>query len=280
MKTLNEFVNEIAEVLQERYPDDGFHAEVIDGIPLIVKGSVEHVGLDLRRLHSSCDCQHLQEIAESIHEYFDEDTKDIRSLLVPVNTEAIMNAVILKVIGKNTNVRNREKLITRDFLDLEVCLAVRCGSGVFTMTKQILDSLDASEDALYKRAYENTRLLFSKVFSLNSMLQMHDSPEFMYIKTTKNKFLGASAILYTDWMRSFANKIGGDFYILPSSTHEILLLKCNGLLEDTDAIVKMIEDVNNSEIDDTELLSYSLYKYSRENDCVEIVKEVKYDTEG
>ena len=81
-------------------------------------------------------------------------------------------------------------------------------------------------------------------------------------------------------MRSFANKIGGDFYILPSSTHEILLLKCNGLLEDTDAIVKMIEDVNNSEIDDTELLSYSLYKYSRENDCVEIVKEVKYDTEG
>lgn len=280
MKTLNEFVTAIVEVLQERYPDDGFYAEIMDGIPFIVKGSVEHVGLDMRRLHDSCDCQHLQEIAESIHENFEEDAKDISSLLVPVNTEAVMDAVILEVIGKNTNVRNREKLVTRDFLDLEVCLAVRCGSGVFAMPKQILDSLDVSEDALYKRAYENTRLTFSKVFSLNSMLQMYGSPEFMYIKTTKNRFLGASAILYTDWMRSLANKIGGDFYILPSSTHEILLLAGKELQEATDTIVKMIEEVNNNEVDDTELLSYSLYKYSRENDCVEIVKEVKYDTEG
>lgn len=280
MKTLNEFVNEIAEVLQERYPDDGFHAEVIDDIPLIVKGSAEHVGLDLRRLYSSCDGQHLQEIAESIHENFEEDTKDIRSLLVPVNTEAIMDAVILKVIGRNTNIRNRESLVTRDFLDLEVCLAVECGSGVFTMTKQLLDSLDVSEDDLYKRAYENTRLSFSKVFSINSMLPVDDIPDFMYVKTTKNRFLGASAILYTDWMRSFANELDSDFYILPSSTHEILLLACNELHEDTDAILKIIEDVNSNGVDDTELLSYSLYKYSRKNDCVELVKEVKYDTEG
>lgn len=70
------------------------------------------------------------------------------------------------------------------------------------------------------------------------------------------------------------------FYILPSSTHEILLLKCNGLQEDTDAILKIIEEVNSNEVDDTELLSYSLYKYSRKNDCVELVREVKYDTEG
>lgn len=189
MKTLDEFVNAIVAVLQEKYPDDGFYAKTTDGIPFIVNGSVEHVGLDLRRLYSSCDGQHLQEIAESIHENFWKDAKDISSLLVPVNTEAVMDAVILKVIGKNTNVRNRENLVTRDFLDLEVCLAVECGSGVFTMTKQLLDSLDVSEDALYKRAYENTRLTFSKVFSLNSMLQMYDSPNFMYVKTTKIGFL-------------------------------------------------------------------------------------------
>lgn len=280
MKTLDEFVNAIVAVLQERYPDDGFYAKTIDGIPFIVNGSAEHVGADLRRLYSSCDGQHLQEIAESIHENFEKDVKDISSLLVPVNTEAVMDAVILKVIGKSTNVRNRENLVTRDFLDLEVCLAVECGSGVFTMTKQLLDNLDVSEDDLYKRAYENTRLSFSKVFSLNSMLPVDDITNFMYVKTTKNRFLGASAILYTDWMRSLANKIGGDFYILPSSTHEILLLAGKELQEATDTIVKMIEEVNNNEVDDTELLSYSLYKYSRENDCVEIVKEVKYDTEG
>lgn len=280
MKTLDEFVNAIVAVLQERYPDDGFYAKTTDGIPFIVNGSVEHVGLDLRRLYSSCNGQHLQEIAESIHENFWKDAKDISSLLVPVNTEAVMDAVILKVIGKNTNVRNRENLVTRDFLDLEVCLAVECGSGVFTMTKQLLDSLDVSADDLYKRAYENTRLSFSKVFSINSILPVDDIPNFMYVKTTKNKFLGASAILYTDWMRSFANELDSDFYILPSSTHEILLLKCNGLQEDTDAILKIIEEVNSNEVDDTELLSYSLYKYSRKNDCVELVREVKYDTEG
>lgn len=148
------------------------------------------------------------------------------------------------------------------------------------MTKQLLDSLDVSEDDLYKRAYENTRLSFSKVFSINSILPVDDIPNFMYVKTTKNRFLGASAILYTDWMRSFANELDSDFHILPSSTHEILLLACNGLQEDTDAILKIIEEVNSNEVDDTELLSYSLYKYSRKNDCVELVREVKYDTEG
>ena len=280
MKTLDEFVNAIVAVLQERYPDDGFYAKTIDGIPFIVNGSAERICLDLRRLYSSCNGQHLQEIAESIHENFEKDVKDISSLLVPANTEAVMDAVILKVIGKSTNVRNRENLVTRDFLDLEVCLAVECGSGVFTMTKQLLDSLDVSEDDLYKRAYENTRLSFSKVFSVNSMLPVDDIPNFMYVKTTKNRFLGASAILYTDWMRSFANELDSDFYILPSSTHEILLLAYNGLQEDTDAILKIIEEVNSNEVDDTELLSYSLYKYSRKNDCVELVKEVKHDTEG
>ena len=280
MKTLDEFVNAIVTILQERYPDDGFYAKITDGIPFIANGSIEHVGVDLRRLYSLCDGQYLQEIAENIHEHFEKDAKDISSLLVPVNTEAVMDAVVLKVIGKRTNVRNRENLVTRDFLDLEVCLAVSCGSGVLTMAKQLLDNLDVSEDDLYKRAYENTRLSFSKVFSVNSMLPVDDEPDFMYVKTTKNRFLGASAILYTDWMRSFANELDSDFYILPSSTHEILLLACNGLQGDTDAILKIIEDVNSNGVDDTELLSYSLYKYSRKNDCVELVKEVKYDTEG
>ena len=53
MKTFNEFVNAIVTILQERYPDDGFYAKITDGIPFIANRSIEHVGVDLRRLYSS-----------------------------------------------------------------------------------------------------------------------------------------------------------------------------------------------------------------------------------
>ena len=46
----------------------------------------------------------------------------------------------------------------------------------------------------------------------------------MFVATNKCKINGASVILYDGLLVEFARRIGGDFYILPSSIHETILL--------------------------------------------------------
>ena len=50
----------------------------------------------------------------------------------------------------------------------------------------------------------------------------------MYVASVPDKNSGAVVLAYQDFMVQAAEKLGWDFYILPSSLHEILLVPYNG----------------------------------------------------
>lgn len=97
-----------------------------------------------------------------------------------------------------------------------------------------------------------------------------ESPFPMYIATNYDKLNGASVLLYPNLLRDFAERIGSDFYILPSSVHELIFLP-DMLGMDIGDMKTMVRDINGSEVAEDEILSDSVYFYSRAYDRVEMM---------
>ena len=92
---------------------------------------------------------------------------------------------------------------------------------------------------LMQLAEVNTPRLFPVTFySMNEVLkQMHvdiDLSECMdeqfYVLTNRQKTHGAAVILYPQTLTYVAEQLESDFYVIPSSIHEVLILKSDNLL--------------------------------------------------
>ena len=66
-------------------------------------------------------------------------------------------------------------------------------------------------------------------------------------------------------MEKAAETIGDDFYILPSSIHETILVPVRGKEDEADKLAEMVACVNSSEVPDTEILSNHVYRYRRQS---------------
>lgn len=86
----------------------------------------------------------------------------------------------------------------------------------------------------------------------------------MYVLTNRSSQNGAACILYPNVLKEFAERIESDLYILPSSIHEVILIKDQGM-ENTDVLRNMVKDVNRTQLAPEEVLSDEVYHYSRKS---------------
>lgn len=97
----------------------------------------------------------------------------------------------------------------------------------------------------------------------------------MYIMTNEQEVNGASVLLYDNVLESFALEKKTDFYILPSSIHEVILVPSNKI-DDPSALFTMVSDANNTVVALGDILSDSVYYYNRrKNQIVPVGKERK-----
>ena len=90
----------------------------------------------------------------------------------------------------------------------------------------------------------------------------------MYVLTNKEKCFGASAMLYSEKIGPLAERFGCDLLILPSSIHEVLLIPDDHVREYA-FYRQMVEEVNRTQVEPEEVLSYGLYRYCRKNSEIE-----------
>ena len=90
----------------------------------------------------------------------------------------------------------------------------------------------------------------------------------MYVLTNQAKLNGASVMLYSDKIRELADRLQSDLIILPSSVHEVLLLP-DDHEKKYDFYRQMVEEVNATQVEPEEILSYNLYRYNRKKEEIE-----------
>lgn len=99
-----------------------------------------------------------------------------------------------------------------------------------------------------------------------------DTEEMMFIATVPDKNSGAGVLAYQDFMDQAAEKIGGDFFILPSSIHEILLIPDDGQ-KGADELKAMVMDVNATQVSPEERLSDNVYHYDSKEHIFELAEK-------
>ncbi len=83
----------------------------------------------------------------------------------------------------------------------------------------------------------------------------------LYVITTSRGIDGASVIASRDFLREVHDKLGEDFYILPSSRHEVLALPVSKIPADTAELAAMVASVNATEVEARDRLSNDVYYF-------------------
>lgn len=91
----------------------------------------------------------------------------------------------------------------------------------------------------------------------------------MYILTNRCRQFGAAEILSKSVMRSIAEQIGDKFVVLPSSLHEVVVLKA-GKKTSYEKFADMLKEVNATQLSEEERLSDHVYVYSRNEETLKI----------
>lgn len=86
----------------------------------------------------------------------------------------------------------------------------------------------------------------------------------MYVLTNQKRCYGASCLVYPGMLEILAEKIQDDFYIIPSSVHETIIIAQEGCM-DSASLNEMIEEVNLTQVDKEERLSDHTYLYVRKS---------------
>lgn len=141
------------------------------------------------------------------------------------------------------------------------------------ITNGLLGKWEITQRELHEKAMENLKAdryricdMFSvcrEMFGESVNADMVDWDADMYVMTNQRKMEGAAGMLYVEALCEFANKRGKDFYILPSSIHETILIPFDG--EDrAEMLQNMVTEINASQVAEEEQLGNSIYAYSRE----------------
>ena len=93
--------------------------------------------------------------------------------------------------------------------------------------------------------------------------------EKMFVASVAGNILGAGILAYEEFMDKAAERVGGSFYLLPSSIHEVLLVPDNGTF-DLRALENMVREVNATTVDPKEKLTDSVYHYDAEKKLFEL----------
>ena len=90
-----------------------------------------------------------------------------------------------------------------------------------------------------------------------------DEPSPMWVASIEGGQNGASAIQYPGFMEQAAETLGGDFFVLPSSVHEVLFIPDDGSM-DISTLEEMVQSINQTEVAPADRLSDSVFHYDSE----------------
>ena len=91
----------------------------------------------------------------------------------------------------------------------------------------------------------------------------------MFVATVQDQSYGAGVIAYPHFMEMAAERIGGEFFVLPSSVHEVLLVPDNGEM-DWKELENMVRTVNETTVEPQEKLSDHVYHYDSQEKLFEL----------
>ena len=200
-----------------------------------------------------------------------------------IKYEDLKKNLMLSVIDAASNKNLLSKAPHENILDMAVIyridLSDEISSGASAVvTNDMLKALGVSEEQLKADAMEmapQTHAL--RIGTIESAIGIPEEPaeeggSQMYVCTTETPFLGAAVIAYPDFMEQARETVGGDFYILPSSKHEVLIMPQLNVPSVAE-LKNMVKEINASEVEPEDRLTDNVYHYDSEEKLFEMADD-------
>lgn len=203
---------------------------------------------------------------------------------VDLSYDNIKDKLTVRLLEKQ---RNREFLTNMPYVSVGHGLAViadinmgeeRGGEWRVAVNNNVLESLGVDKEQLFSDAmssaknYDRAELvdMTSALFAPEKEnLLDRDTPLApeevggMYVLTNQSGSLGASALFYPDVKEKTAELLAGDYYILPSSIHEVIIVPDSASINAKE-LCDMVKQANRTVVDEKDILSDNVYHYSRD----------------
>ncbi|SDW49660.1 hypothetical protein SAMN05216391_10950 [Lachnospiraceae bacterium KHCPX20] len=144
------------------------------------------------------------------------------------------------------------------------------GNSTILITNQMMEQYGISKEQLRADALENApKIRPVEVKGMSEVMrelapgmvpEVAPEDEQMFVASVPDKIHGAGIMAYPGFFESSAEKLGGDFFILPSSIHEVLLVPDDGRKTAED-LLSMVKEVNATQVKPEDLLTDSVYHY-------------------
>uniref|UniRef100_UPI0040573CBD DUF5688 family protein n=1 Tax=Acetatifactor sp. TaxID=1872090 RepID=UPI0040573CBD len=196
--------------------------------------------------------------------------------------ETIKSRVAYRLINHDRNEELLKQIPHKDVLDLAKVyyVAVQECDGSIMIYNTHLDMWGIDAEELDAVAEENTPSLCPVCVQsmwevVEEMLgKLHDENEKatmdMLIMSNPRKVHGAATMLYPGSMEQMAERLQSNFYILPSSINEIIILPAKES-DNPEHLLEMVREVNATMVGEEEILSDNVYIYNRQNREIKIV---------
>lgn len=152
------------------------------------------------------------------------------------------------------------------------------GRGTILLNYSHLNAWGITEETLKEKAWENMRSCYCP-----ELIDMDDLmcsilgrnlfpdecfPDLWYVLTNQHRHYGAAYAFDEKILEQIGNELGADFFVLPSTVHETILIKNVPELRigyDLSGLSKLVKMMNREAILPEEVLSDEVYQYSRES---------------
>lgn len=188
--------------------------------------------------------------------------------------EKVKGRIVYKLVNCMRNKELLQDVPYVPYLDLAVvfcCLLKdnKSGSATVLIRQKHMEHWNVTTEDLFALAKENSpRLLSYELEDMNTLMKKicgEDALESgqMYVLSNRQRLFGASCILDEELLEKIANDQHSGFYVLPSSIHEVILLPRKAP-DTSEALTKMVQEINEAHLSSDEVLSDHVYYYDFE----------------
>lgn len=245
--------------------------------------------------HSYCMGESEWSLAESLANIVRGECEKVRQKAKKyVRKEWIADHLFVRLINRERNKVFLEDAVYRNVLDLAAVFYVLTEDGEegiksYCLPVNVWEQLNlGTVEEYFPKVLENTQRLFPEQMyclteGMQELLEQGEPGDViklrtleekellrdktLYVLSNRRKICGAATVLYPDILKQIGEQFLGDYYIVPSSIHEVLLLKATEEEEEV-RLNEIVHEVNESHVEPEEVLSNHVYYYAREEACL------------
>ena len=192
--------------------------------------------------------------------------------------ELMRPKIVYKLILANKNELLLQSMPFIAYLDFAIVFYIlfeidESGTATIPITHELMQIWDVSLDEIQQCAFQNAPKLLPPVFKpmqividelLGTNIRQRDYQEdLMFVLTNSLKSFGAACILYDGMLNQISEQLGENFYVLPSSIHEMIIIPESNSPSRAH-LNEMLTDVNQTHVAEEELLAERVYYYNRD----------------